>query len=114
MITVSDFILGPYCEEGAVVEHRDAVRDPEGTRQLMSYDNDSHMEGLLKKKNEFIQFGRDNRIKTCGRFVEYKNLRIESKGTSHCGPLLHASGQLLRMQVAEFCQANYRQLHPDH
>src|SRR6266849_93162 len=92
MLAVSDLILGSDCKESPVVQHGDAIGDAEGTWQLMSHDDHGHLECFLEKENQFIQFCRNNRIVSSGWLVEYKNLRIESKGTRHRSPLLHAPG----------------------
>src|SRR6267378_3320570 len=92
MLTVSDLIFGSDRQERSVVQHGNAIGDAEGTRQLMSHDDHSHLESLLKKKDQFIQFCRNNWIEPGGRFIEYKNLGIESKRTRHRSPLLHAPG----------------------
>src|SRR6267378_511022 len=92
MLTVLDLIFGSDREERSVVQHGNAIGDAEGTRQLMSHDDHGHLKSLLKKENQFIQLCRNNRVKPSGRFVEYKNLRVESNGTRHCSSLLHAPG----------------------
>src|SRR6202051_3405233 len=92
MLTFLNLIFGSDSKESSVVQHGDAVGDAEGAWQLMSHDDHGHLESLLKKENQFIQFSRNNWIEPSGRLVKYKNLRIESNGTRHCSPLLHAPG----------------------
>src|SRR6266849_414699 len=92
MLTVSDLIFCSDSEECAVVQHGDTIGDAEGTRQFMSHDDHGHLERLLKKENQFVQFCRNNRIEPSGRLVEYENLRIESNSTGHRGPFFHAPG----------------------
>src|SRR6266436_2639095 len=92
MLGVFHLIFGSDREERSVVQHGNAIGDAEGTRQLMCYDDHGHLKSFLKKENQFIQFCRNNRVKSSGGFVEYKNFRVESKGTRHCSPLLHTPG----------------------
>src|SRR6267143_4767080 len=80
VLTVHDLVFGSDRKEPSVVQHGNAIGDAEGTRQLMSHDDHGHLKSFLKKENQFIQFCRNNRVKSSGRFVEYKNLRVESKG----------------------------------
>src|SRR5882762_4357192 len=68
VLAVSNFIFGSDREESTFVKHRDTVGDTEGTWQVMGYDDHCHLEGPLEKQNQLIQFRRNYRIETGGRF----------------------------------------------
>ena len=87
-------LLGPG-EVPDFVQHGNAIGDTERARQFMGDDNDRHLEGLLKKQNEFIQLGRDNGIQACRRLVENQNFGIHCESTRNRSTLLHAAGQFL-------------------
>src|SRR5208282_2399666 len=92
-----DFIFRANRNEPTVVEHRDSVSDSECARQLMSDHDYCHLETLREKKDEFIQFCRDNRIQSGGGLIEHKNLGLKRESACDRSPLLHAAGQFLWM-----------------
>jgi hypothetical protein len=114
VLAVSNFIFGSDREESTFVKHRDTVGDTEGTWQVMGYDDHCHLEGPLEKQNQLIQFRRNYRIETGGRFIKNQDFGIQCESTRNGGPLFHAAGQLLRVQVAKLRETNHGQFHPDH
>src|SRR5215475_11769151 len=76
-------VLSSNGDEGSLVEHRNAVGDPESAGHFMSHDDHGHMKCLIQKQNEFVQFCRDNGVKSCRRLIEHQNLRIKCKRASY-------------------------------
>jgi len=70
------FVFGAHCKQLSIEKHRDAVGDSEGAVHLMRNNKSRNLKSLLQKYDQFIEFRRDNRIKTSGRLIENKDLGI--------------------------------------
>src|SRR6266704_5887297 len=57
----------------------------------MGNHNDRHLEGFLKKHNEFVQLRSNNGVQTRGRLIKHQNLGTKRESTRDGGAFLHAT-----------------------
>src|SRR5262249_54842623 len=93
--------------ERTLIEHGNAIGDAERARQFMGDDDDSHLKCFLQEQNEFIEFRRDDGIKSRRGLVEHENFGTESESARDGSTLLHAAGEFLGMQLAKIRQTNH-------
>src|SRR5262249_30120730 len=67
ILTRPNLVLSSNRAEDSLVQHRNTVCDPKGTRHFMGDDDYCHMKGLLQEKNEFIQFRCNKGVQPCRR-----------------------------------------------
>src|SRR5207253_523808 len=70
------------------------------------------LSGGMKKRAAVALARGDNRIETCGGFVEKENLRIHRQGASYRGAFLHTPTELRWHIVLESGQAHLIQFEP--
>ena len=77
--------------ERTLVQHGDAIRDTKCAGHFVGDYNHGHLERLLQKQNQFIQFGGNNGVETGRGLIQNQNLGIEGEGAGYGCTFFHAA-----------------------
>src|SRR5258705_4722124 len=83
ILTCLNFFLRSDRAERTLVQHGDAIRDTECAGHFVGDYDDSHLERLLQKQNQFIQIRGNNEVETGNWLIQNQNLGIERDGAGN-------------------------------
>ena len=88
-----------FDDHTALINQGQAVSNRFGAMQIVGYHHRRHLMFRLQLENQVVNLRGTDRIETSSRFIEQKNVRLQSQCTSKANALLHAARNIRRQFI---------------